>query len=286
MTDADLLAELPPQLVESVHRPSAARVYDYLIGGGHHFAVDREFAEAKLKRIIPNIADYAIANRQFLGRAVRHAVRSGYRQFVDIGSGLPSGGNVHEIADREAPGECSVVYVDNEPIAHAYGQLILERKGDPARHRALQGDLLDYRRLWRQVQDTGVIDLDRPVVLLIVAVLHFVKDTAGPDAALAFYRDELPPGSALVLSSMTNEDPANEHEAEALSKLVAFYEETTNPGQLRTRAEFSRFFGDFELVEPGLVYAPAWHPAYSAAVLFGDDPSASRILAGMARKPG
>lgn len=286
MTDAEMLAELPSDLAESVHRPSAARVYDYLIGGGHHFAVDREFAETKLKRIIPNIADYALANRQFLGRAVRQAVRSGYRQFVDIGSGLPSGGNVHEIADEEAPGECSVIYIDNEPIAHAYGQLILERKGDPRRHRALRADLLDYQRLWRQVQDSGVIDLDRPVVLLIVAVLHFVKDSENPDAALDYYRDQLPPGSALVLSSMTNEDPANEAEAEALRKLVAFYEETTNPGQLRTRAEFGRFFGDFEMLEPGLVYAPAWHPEHGAAVLFRGDPSASRILAGMARKRG
>lgn len=276
--------ELSELLAGSVNRPSAARVYDYLIGGGHCFAIDREFAEGKLKPLLPRIADYAIENRLWMARVVRWAVTQGYRQFVDIGSGLPSAGNVHEIAD-ECRGErdVTVVYIDNEPVAHAHGQLILEENGDPRRHAALQTDLLDSRGLWRQVRQTELIDLGEPVVLLIAAVLHFVKDEQDPDVHLDYYREQLPGRSLLALSTMTNENPSSEEEAEALRRLVAFYEETTNPGQLRTSGEFARFFGDWPLLAPGLVYVPEWHP--DGITRFSGESSASRILGGVARKP-
>lgn len=275
--------ELSELLAGSVNRPSAARVYDYLIGGGHCFAIDREFAEAKLKPLLPRIADYAMENRLWMARVVRWALGQGYRQFVDIGSGLPSAGNVHEIADQCRPErDVTVVYVDNEPIAHAHGQLILKENGDPQRHVALQADLLDSRWLWLQVEKSGLIDLGEPVVLLIAAVLHFVKDEQDPDIHLDYYRDQLPGRSLLALSTMTNENPSSEEEAEALRRLVAFYEETTNPGQLRTRGEFAHFFGDWPLLAPGLVYVPDWHP--DGITRFSDEPSASRILGGVARK--
>lgn len=274
----------PPAVGASVDKPSAARIYDYLIGGDHNYAIDRD-AALKLQQMVPRIGDYAIENRRFLRRAVAQACQLGYRQFVDLGSGLPSTGNVHEIADQARPsGDTRVVYVDNEPIAFSHAELLLAENADPSRHRAVHGDLLDYETLWQQVRSTGVIDMDKPIVLLVVAVLHFIKDSRDPDAALAFYRRRLPPGSLLVLSTMTNERATSEAEAEALRQIVAFYEKTTNPGQLRTSEEFQRFFGDFPMLEPGLVYAPVWHPDGSGALF--ERPEQSRILAGVARKPG
>jgi hypothetical protein len=271
-------------LAASVGKPSAARVYDYLIGGGHCFDIDREFAETKLKPLLPRIGDYAAENRRWMARVVRWAVGQGYRQFVDIGSGLPSAGNVHEIADECRPErDVKVIYIDNEPVAHAHGQLILTENGDPQRHVALRADLLDSASLWQSVEDTGLIDPGEPAVLLVAAVLHFVKDAHDPDRHIGFYRDRLPPRSLLALSTMTNEAPASEDEAQALQRLVAFYEETTNPGQLRTRAEFERFFGHWPLLEPGLVYVPDWHP--DGSTLFPHDSSASRIIGGVATKP-
>lgn len=271
---------MPPELAASVNKPSAARVYDWYLGGGHHWAVDREFGK-KIESILPDVKMYAVENRRFLDRAVRYCLQQGVRQFVDIGSGLPSAGNVHEIAETVAPGEVSVVYVDNEPIAHGHSKLILERGGDTARHRAVQADLLEHENLWQQVLDTGVIDPSKPVALLIVAVLHFVKDTKGPDEHLAFYRDQLPPGSFLVMSHFSNED-VDESGAEAHRNLEDFYENTTNPGQLRGRDEFRRFFGDFEIVEPGITYTPEWRPVGPEE--FEGPPASARIIAGVARK--
>jgi S-adenosyl methyltransferase len=280
----DERAVLSELLADSVSKPSAARVYDYLIGGGHCFAIDREFAETKLRPLLPRVGDYAAENRLWMARVVRWAVGQGYRQFVDIGSGLPSAGNVHEIADECRPErDVTVVYIDNEPVAHAHGQLILEENGDPRRHAALRADLLDSRGLWRQVVESGLIDLGEPVVLLVAAVLHFVKDERDPDVHLDYYRDQMPGQSLLALSTMTNENPTSEEEAEALRRLVAFYEETTNPGQLRTHGEFVRFFGDWQLLPPGLVYVPDWYP--DGNTRFSGEPSAARILGGVARKP-
>lgn len=267
----------------AVTRPSAARVYDYLIGGGHYFPVDEVFAEKKLKQVLPRIGDYAVENRKWVSRVVRWAVREGYRQFVDIGSGVPSVGNVHEIADQVAPSrDTRVVYVDNDPVAYSYGRVVLEEAGEQGRHAALRADMMDELTLWEQLAGTGLIDLDEPVVLLVAAVLHFVKDARDPDRALDFYRSRLAPDSVLALSTVTNENPAGEEEAEALRRLVRFYEETSNPGQLRTVDEFRRFFGDWQLVDPGLVYVTQWHP--DGTSLFPENPSGCRVIGGVGRK--
>lgn len=269
-------------------KPSAARVYDFMLGGSHNFAADREFGR-KLIELVPQIAGYAVENRRFLNRAVRQAVRAGYRQFLDIGSGIPTVGNVHQIVDMTRPQrDVRVVYVDNEPVACAHTELMLrtDNELDPRRVHSLTGDLLDYENLWNQVIDNAVIRMDEPIVLCVVAVLHFIKDERNPDEALAFYRDRLPPGSLLILSTMTNEAPVDDDEAAALRAVEALYEGSTNPGQLRTIAEFQRFFGDWPLVEPGLVYAPAWRPDNGIAAQLFERPEQSRILAGVAHKPG
>ncbi|WP_240519711.1 SAM-dependent methyltransferase [Amycolatopsis antarctica] len=269
-------------LADSVDRPSAARVYDYFIGGETNYAIDRAFAEQVRERV-PLIGEYCRTSRQFLGRAVRHCSAGGVTQFVDIGSGLPTAGNVHEVADAARPQlDTRVVYVDNEPIALAHSRMLLADTADPERHHAIAADLMEPGELWAQVRDTEILDLSRPVVLIVNAVLHFIKDQDDPDGIIEFYRELLPSGSLLVLSQMTNENPESEDERQALADLQDYYERTTNPGQLRTTGEFARFFGDWVLEEPGLVYAPAWHP--DDETLFRTEPSQSRVLGGVARK--
>jgi O-methyltransferase involved in polyketide biosynthesis len=267
---------------ESLDRPSAARVYDYFLGGDHHYAIDQAFGE-KVAALVPVIPQTAVTLRQFLMRAVRYCSQAGITQFVDIGSGLPTQGNVHEVADEARPEhDTCVVYIDNEPIALAHSQILLADTADENRHRAIAGDLLQPTDLWHRVLNTGIIDPSRPVALVINAVLHFIKDDQGPDAAVEYYRKRLAPGSMLVMSQVTNENPADDDERQALADLVEYYESTTNPGQMRSSAEFERFFGGWELAEPGLVYAPAWHP--DKDTVLANDPSKSRVIAGVARK--
>ncbi|ATY09063.1 hypothetical protein CU254_00080 [Amycolatopsis sp. AA4] len=267
----------------SLDRPSAARVYDYFIGGTTNYAIDRVFAE-KVRERLPLIGEYCRTSRQFLGRAVRQSVREGIRQFVDIGSGLPTAGNVHEVADDERPEhDTSVLYLDNEPVALAHSQVLLADTADEDRHQAMAADLLQPAELWDRVADSAVIDVRKPVALIVNAVLHFIKDEQDPDGILEFYRKQLAPGSLLILSQMTNENPVDDNERQALVDIIKYYESTTNPGILRTKAEFERFFGGWPLLEPGLVYAPAWHP--DAGTLFAKTPSESRVIGGVARKP-
>ncbi|SDX18925.1 S-adenosyl methyltransferase [Amycolatopsis xylanica] len=280
MTDHD---EALRAIGSSLDRPSAARIYDYFIGGTTNYAIDREFAE-KVRRRLPLMGDYCMTSRQFLGRAVRRCAELGIRQFVDIGSGLPTTGNVHEVADEARPEEDThVLYIDNEPIALAHSQVLLADTADPDRHHAIAADFLQPEDLWERVRESEIINLREPVALVINAVMHFIKDSEDPDAVLAYYRQRLAPGSLLVLSQMTNENPVNDDERQALLDLLEYYETTTNPGVLRTMTEFSRFFGDWPLLPPGLVYAPAWHP--DSATLFTRSPSESRVIGGIAQKP-
>ena len=267
----------------SLDRPSAARIYDYFIGGKTHYAIDRDFAE-KVRKRLPLMGEYCLTSRQFLGRAIRQCVAEGIDQFVDIGSGLPTAGNVHEVADEARPEfDTSVLYIDNEPIALAHSTLLLADTADPERHHAIAADFLQPEDLWERVTTSEIIDVHRPIALVINAVMHFIKDEQDPDTLLAYYRDRLAPGSLLVISQMTNENPVNEDERQALIDLLEYYETTTNPGFLRPMAEFERFFGGWPLLPPGLVYAPAWHP--DEATVFADAPSESRVIGGVARKP-
>ncbi|HEX3788987.1 MAG TPA: SAM-dependent methyltransferase [Pseudonocardiaceae bacterium] len=270
--------------------PSVARVYDFYLGGTANWAIDREFGKRVLSAF-PLLRPIAIANRMFLHRAVRHLVRLGVRQFVDIGSGVPTMGNTHAVAGEVAP-DSRVVYVDNEPVAVAHSKVLLEEHGDPVRHAAINADLRYPDQLWQAVADTGVLDLSQPVALLFIAVLH-VKQP-GPDGedtgaeVLARYRELLAPGSFLAISQITD-DGVPEDLGRNLVELKRMYEtRSTSEAMWRSQAQIRDLFGDFELVEPGLTWTPLWHPEESspdAPSLTFASPNESVIWAGAGRKP-
>lgn len=269
-------------LRRSVDRPSEARVYDYYLGGASNFQVDRDFAQAQIARY-PDMPLIARENRAFLQRAVRYLVAAGVRQFLDVGSGLPTEGNVHQIADEEAPGETRVIYVDRDPIAHTHAGRLLRESGDPARHVALRADLLDTADLWRQVTDTGLFDLSEPVALLLAAVVHFVPDERKPQDSVRWLQDQLAPGSFLVLSHATGEQLSTSQREAAEGVRSQYEEKAANPGVFRTRQEVAALFGDWPLVEPGLVWTPQWPDP--ASTRFQGDPARAFISAGVARRP-
>lgn len=271
----------PVELQDRLRLPAASRVYDYYLGGGTNFPVDQEFARGQME-IFPDIRDIAYANRAFLDRAVRHMIDSGIRTFLDIGSGLPTLGNVHEIAERCAPGECSVVYVDIDPVAVHHAQRILGLTGDPARHYAVQGDLFRLDTLWQDVLAQTSLDPTREIGLLLVAVLHFAQPHQRPYDVVADLRGRVAPGSRLAISHMTDRECAP-GQSEALRRFRAAYEKTSSPGWYRDRDEVRRFFGDFALVDPGLVWVPEWHAHRSSPLM--DDPPRSRLYGAVGVKP-
>jgi SAM-dependent methyltransferase len=229
-----------------VTRPSAARIYDYFLGGAHNFESDRQLAD-HITRMTPNVAATARANRHFLRRAVTFLVEAGIRQFLDIGSGIPTVGNVHEIAAGHR-----VVYVDLDPVAVAQSEQLLR---DVPNATALCFDLRDPRKILVEAEATGLIDLSRPVAVLLAGVLHFIPDADGPGAIVSQLRDAVVPGSYLLISHATLDgQPPEVMEAQRLSV------RTSTELTLRPHAEIAAFFGSFELVEPGLVYLGRWRP--------------------------
>ncbi len=238
-----------PQEVD-IDRPSAARVYDYYLGGSHNFAVDREMARQAIADW-PDLPRVMQANRAFMRRAVRHCIAAGIDQFLDVGSGIPTAGNVHEVAQAEDPG-ARVVYVDVDPVAVAHARALLE--GDPLTG-VVHADFLDVDAVLDDPVTRSVLDLERPVALLVVAMLHFVGDDRRPGEALARYRDALAPGSHLLLSHASADDvpaPTDDH--------VALYRRTPTPMSMRPGDEVARFFEGFSLLEPGLTRIPLWRP--------------------------
>jgi len=281
--DPSQVKELKALVDSSTSKASEARVYDYWLGGACNWAVDRDFGDAAI-RGYPDLPMIAQENRKFLYRAVSHLLRQGVRQFVDIGSGVPTAGNVHQIAEREKPGEARVVYIDHDPIAHAHATILLDEEGVPDRHRALCVDLLDYESLWRQVLDTGVINPAEPIGLLMVAVLHFVKPDKNPEDAVAFYRDQLPSGSYFVLSHGSGDGLSQETMA-AADKVRATYEkDATSAAVFRPREEIEQFFGGWPIIEPGITWTATWSDGVIPAD-FSGDPRRAFILAGVAKKP-
>jgi SAM-dependent methyltransferase len=253
--------------------PSAARIYDYLLGGSHNFAADRDVAH-KAIAAMPDVPVQAQANRAFLRRAVQYLSAAGIDQFLDIGSGIPTLGNVHEVAQRANAG-ARVGYVDLDPVAVAHGRALLT--GDD-RTAVIQEDIRRPDRILGHPELRAVLDLDRPVAVLLMAILHVIPDADDPVGLVARLRDALVPGSYLAIAHGTDESrPA---EAEELRRLS---EKTATPLTLRTRAGVTRLFAGWDLVEPGLVWAPEWHPDSPDDV--GAHPELSSNLVGVGRKP-
>jgi hypothetical protein len=254
-------------------RPSAARVYDFYLGGFHNFAADREMG-LQAVQAWPELPEIMRANRGFLRRSVEFLVGAGVRQFLDLGSGIPTVGNVHEVAQRAAP-ETRVVYVDNDPVAVEHSLAILA--GDD-RTQVVQADLRDPESVLADPTVRGLLDLDLPVAVLMVAVLHFVPDEADPPGLVARFRDAVAPGSYLALSHATageRADRAAEHRG--------FYQRTATPMTMRTTDQVRALFDGWELVEPGLVYLSQWRPDPDAPAM--ERPERMTGLAGVGRKP-
>ncbi|MER5951355.1 SAM-dependent methyltransferase [Streptomyces sp. NPDC001904] len=231
-------------------RPHPARIYDYLLGGKNNYDVDRQAGE-DLIAVAPEARDGVRANRAFMERAVRFAVGQGVRQVLDIGTGLPTSPNVHEIAEEVAPGGVHVAYVDNDPIVKAHGDALLSRTGSTG---IVLGDVRDPGSITGHPDVRRLIDFDEPVVLLLVAVLHFLTDADEPERVAAELRDALPTGSYLVLSHATG-DFADRRNAEA-----GYSSKASASLNLRARDRVERFFEGFELVDPGLAQISYWRP--------------------------
>lgn len=241
-------------------RPSAARMYDWFLGGTQNWAVDREFAR-KVERVWPHIRVVAKQNRQFMNRVVRHALDAGIRQFVDLGSGEPTIGNVHEVVRRHLPkGErARVAYVDYEPISVVHLTAMLDQ--DRARDWATvaQHDLRDVPGVLADRDIRKLIDFSKPVCLLMIAVLHFLGDDDLPGAVVDAYRDELAPGSWLGLSHIAS-DEAEPAEKVQIERFSEAYQRTTNPLWVRDREEIEGWFDGWQLMRPGFVHLPDWRP--------------------------
>jgi hypothetical protein len=261
----------PPANVD-LDRPNAARVYDYYLGGAHNFVADREFAHEQKKRL-PDVDHVALMNRRFLQRAVRELSALGVRQFLDLGSGIPTVGNVHEIAQRLDP-QARVVYVDHETVAVAQSQLLLE---DNAFADIVPADIREPEAVLDHEITRRLLDFRRPVGVIMCAILHFVSDESDPERMVATYRDALCSGSYLAMSHGTTDNRPD------LQAFGDAYEQTRKPVTLRPREGILRLFEGFELIEPGLVFTPQWRPEHPSEI--GDDPERSGVYAAVGRKP-
>lgn len=255
-----------------IDRPSAARVYDYFLGGAHNFAVDRQLGEL-IEGMTPTVGATMRANRAFLRRAVRFLVGEGVTQFLDIGSGIPTVGNVHEVAQQADPSS-RVVYVDIDPIAVCHSRAIL---ADDLRTSAIQADARDPERILADPETRRLLDLDQPVAVLLLGVLHFIPDSDDPAGIVARLRDAVSTGSFLALVNVTYEDqPPEVIDAQKLAG------RTGTPIHLRSRTDLLEQLEGVSLVEPGLVHIPRWRPDSPLDV--DDHPERFGALAGIGRK--
>ena len=260
-----------------IERPSVARMYDYFLGGSHNFGSDRELAEQAL-RVFPDAPYVVRANRSFLGRAVTVLCSLGVDQFLDLGSGIPTAGNVHEVLGRERPG-ARTVYVDSDPVAVAHASALL---AETPRVSVLHADLRDPEAVLADAARAGGLDFTRPVGVLLVSVLPFIPDEDDPAAIVAAYREGTVPGSYLAISHGTND-----YRPKEVGEVETVYARTTQPGVFRGAAEVERLFAGYELLEPGLVDAIRWRPDPGGleADPLGGDVARYSLIAGVGRRP-
>ncbi|MFB8280196.1 SAM-dependent methyltransferase [Nocardia colli] len=234
-------------------KPSIARVYDYLLGGKDNFAVDRAIGD-HFKNNLPGSVAIAAGNRQALIRAVRDLARDGVRQFVDLGSGLPTADNVHQVARRHTP-DAKVVYIDNDPIVLAHGRALL---ATDTKTTVFQADLRDPRTIREHREVVEMIDFDEPVAVIFSAILHHLNDDEDPAAVVRYWSEQLTAGSMVYISHFRS--GGNRETAVAEEKLQS----TFGRGRWRTDAEIEALFGDLEVLEPGIVPCASWRPDLTA----------------------
>jgi SAM-dependent methyltransferase len=260
--------------------PNAARVYDFFLGGKDNFATDRELAQ-KILEVLPDTADVCRDNREFMQRAVRFlAGEAGIHQFLDIGPGLPTMGNVHETAQEAVPG-AHVVYVDYDPVVLSHAKALLANGEDVI---AVEGDLRRPEAILGDERVRRLIDFSRPVAVLVVAVLHFVGDADRPYDAVRTLVDALAPGSYLVLTHSTPDDVSDDV-TEAMKHI---YSNASAQAVPRSFEDVARFFDGLELVDPGLVNVTRWRPDPPSDPPSGQSsraPGRSLIYGGVAQKP-
>ncbi|MFD0310187.1 SAM-dependent methyltransferase [Streptomyces sp. NPDC127119] len=231
-------------------RPSIARVYDYLLGGKDNYAADREIGDV-FKRDLPGSVTVAFANRAALTRAIREiATTTGIRQFIDLGSGLPTADNVHQVAQRHAP-DSRVVYVDNDPQVLVHGRALLENN---ERTRVVAADVRDPESIRTHRDTIEVIDFSRPVAVILSAILHHVNDDEDPAGIVRHWRDHVPSGSHFFVSHFRSGDNQETEEAEKV------LQRTFGRGRWRTDAEIATLLDGLEILDPGIVPAPLWRP--------------------------
>ncbi|MFI8231192.1 SAM-dependent methyltransferase [Streptomyces sp. NPDC085900] len=262
------------------NKPSIARVYDYLLGGKDNYAVDREIGDV-FKRDLPGSVAIAFANRAALTRAVREIAKTTeVRQFIDLGSGLPTADNVHQVAQRHAP-ESRVVYVDIDPQVLVHGRALLENNEFT---RVVAADVRDPEAVRNHPDTVEMIDFSRPVAVMFSAILHHVNDEEDPAGIVRFWRDQVPSGSYFFVSHFRS---GNNPETEEAEKVL---QQTFGRGRWRTDDEIASLLDGLEILEPGIVPASLWRPEKN------DNPWTSDgereltvwerlIAAGLARKP-
>jgi hypothetical protein len=251
-------------------RAHSARIYDYILGGKTNYEADRAVADASMRHF-PALATSAHANRGFMHRAAQWLVEQGVRQFLDIGTGIPTSPNLHEIVHASAP-EANVVYVDNDPIVLAHARALLTGTGSTA---YVDGDMRDPAAIMASPQVRETLDLGAPVAFMLIAVVHFIPDDDEAYRAVRSVVDLLPPGSYLALTSATDDfDP------ETGARVRAQYAASGVQLRTRTLAEAERFFDGLELVDPGVVQVHKWHNAETVV-----DPKAIGVYGGVARIP-
>ncbi len=260
-------------------RPSIARVYDYLLGGKDNYAVDREIGDV-FKRDLPGSVAIAFANRAALTRAVGQiATTTDVRQFIDLGSGLPTADNVHQVAQRHAP-ESRVVYVDIDPQVLVHGRALLEEND---RTRVVAADVRDPEGVLTHPDTRDLIDFDRPVAVMFSAILHHVNDEEDPAGIVRYWRDHVPSGSYFFVSHFRSGNNPETEEAERV------LQQTFGRGRWRTDEEIESLLDGLEILDPGVVPAPLWRPEAVDSPLHGGERDLTvwerLISAGLARKP-
>ncbi len=275
-----MVSDIPAPPGVDITRPSVARVYDYMLGGKDNFAVDRQAAEAAL-RITPDGPEAARANRAFLSRIVHYlAAEAGIRQFLDIGSGLPTQGNVHQIAHRIDP-DAHTVYVDSDPMVLAHGRALLADNRTTA---VVNSDARRPQTILDHPDVHKLIDFDRPVGLLLLGILHHMADEEDPAGIAATLYAGLAPGSYVAISHFHDPGAAHPEESRNAREVERIFNQTMGTGRWRTHDEILAYFGGLELLEPGIVPLAEWRPEP------GTTPGPKNniyhtLVGGLARKP-